>query len=138
VKPLFLDAVWEALSERLWRSPDELRAASGTDESTFNRIINFLVHWDFVETQLLPDLHVKRKAGAISPTEVANVVGACSQTPRMISEKQGRRIAERVACRICGGRSLTFVGENQVDCTQCLERQWYTIDAQLSRLLVGT
>lgn len=130
VKLMFLEVVWSALSERLWSSTAELKAASGADESTLKRIIDFLVRWDFAETRRLPDLHVRRRPGAISPADVATLLHATNETPLVIPTKRGFRIAERVACRACGWRSLTLVGGNEVECTKCSERQWYTIEAE--------
>ncbi|HKM50867.1 MAG TPA: hypothetical protein VJZ75_06785 [Candidatus Bathyarchaeia archaeon] len=44
-------------------------------------------------------------------------------------------LAERVACRECGGRNFNHLGENQVECTRCLEKQWYTIEINKERTL---
>jgi hypothetical protein len=43
-----------------------------------------------------------------------------------------RRVAERLACRICGGKSLSHVGGNVVERNRCHEQQWYVIDVDQS------
>jgi len=124
---VFLEVVWSALSEQRWQSAKELEAASGVDESTLMRIVDFLVRWDFVETRPFPSLHVKRRSGAISPVDVVDLLRAV--TPQVTTiPKRGHRLAERVACRACGGRSLGVIGQNEVECTKCHERQWFAIE----------
>lgn len=124
---MFLEVVWSALSEQRWQSAKELEATSGVDEGTLMRVVDFLVRWDFAETRPFPSLHVKRKSGALSPVEVVGVLRAV--TPQVTTiPKRGRRLAERVACRICGNLRLNFLSENEVECTKCGERQWFAIE----------
>lgn len=134
VKGVFLEVVWSALSERRWQSPEELKAASGVDESTLMRIVDFLVRWGFAEVRRFPSLHVRRKSGVVSPTEVVGVLLAVKETPQLTTiPNRGFRLAERVACGACGGRSLRAIGENEVECTRCYERQWFAIEVGRER-----
>jgi hypothetical protein len=121
-----LEIVWSALSEARWESAETLRDILGVDEATLERVLVFLVRWDFAETRMSPDLQVRRKAGVISPVDVISLLrSASTQTIAM----PGRwKLAERVACRKCGGRNFKYVGENQVECTKCHEEQWYAIE----------
>jgi hypothetical protein len=127
VKGVFLEAVWSTLSEQQWQSAKQIEAASGVDERTLKRVVDFLVRWDFAEARPFPTLHVKRKAGALSPVDVVGVLRAVA--PQAVTTpKRGRRLAERVSCRLCGNLNLKFLGENEVECTKCHERQWFAID----------
>jgi hypothetical protein len=127
VKGVFLEVVWSALSEQRWQSVKELEAASGVGEGTLMRVVDFLVRWDFAEMQTSPSLHVKRKSGAISPVDVVELLRAV--TPQVATiPKRGRRLAERVACRVCGNLRLNSIAENEVECTKCHERQWFAIE----------
>lgn len=129
MKGVFLEVVWSALSERRWQSPDELKAALGVDESTLMRIVDFLVRWGFAEVRRFPSLDVRRKSGAASPTDVVDLLRAVKESPQAATiSKRGFRLAERVACRACGGRSLREIGENEVECTTCHERQWFAVE----------
>jgi ribosomal protein L37E len=135
VNRVFLEAIWSALSEDQWRSVNELKAVSGADENTLMRIVDFLSRWNFVEVRRSPSLHLKRRMGAMSPTEVVGLLRAVSQpseTGTVTMPKRGLRLAERVACQLCGGRSFHVVGENEVECTTCHEEQWYAIDIPAS------
>lgn len=129
VKKLFLDGVWSALSEDRWLSAGELKAASGADDHTLTRVVEFLARWDFAEVRRFPTLQVKRKPGAMSPMDVVQVLQAAEENPQRKPAAPDRmfRLAERVACRVCGGRSLRAVGGNEVECTTCGERQWFAI-----------
>lgn len=126
---MFLEAVWSALSEDHWLAASELKATSGADENTLMRVVDFLVRWNFAEIRKEPSLQVKRKPGAISPTDVVQVLRAAQETPQLKAAPSGGfRFAERVACRICGGRRLRATSQNEVECIKCHERQWYAID----------
>lgn len=126
---MFLEAVWSALSEDHWLAASELKATSGADENTLMRVVDFLVRWNFAEIRKEPSLQMKRKPGAISPTDVVQVLRAAQETPQLKAAPSGAfRLAERVACRICGGRRLRAISENDVECIKCHERQWYAID----------
>jgi hypothetical protein len=131
VNRMFLEAIWSALSDDQWLSVNELRAVSGADENTLTRIVDFLSRWNFVEVRRSPSLHVKRRIGVMSPAEVVGLlraVGDHSETETVTMPKRGMRLAERIACQLCGGRSFHVVGENEVECTTCHEEQWYAID----------
>jgi hypothetical protein len=131
VNRMFLEAIWSALSDDQWLSVNELRAVSGADENTLTRIVDFLTRWNFVEVRRSPSLRVKRRIGVMSPAEVVGLlraVGDHSETETVTMPKRGMRLAERVACQLCGGRSFHVVGENEVECTTCHEEQWYAID----------
>jgi ribosomal protein L37E len=135
VNKMFLEAIWSALSDDQWLSVNELRAVSGADENTLTRIVDFLSRWNFVEVRRSPSLHVKRRNGVMSPTEVVGllrVVSDPSETGTATMPKRGNRLAERVACQLCGGRSFHVVGENVVECATCHEEQWYAIDIPAS------
>ncbi len=129
---MFLDSVWSALSEDHWISAEQLRDASGADEQTLRRVVDFLVRWNFAEARREPSLRVKRRADAISPTDVVQVLNAARDAPETKANGPNGlyRRAERVACRTCGGRSLRETGENEVECTTCHERQWRAIDVK--------
>jgi hypothetical protein len=129
VNQVFLEVVWSALCKNEWLSSSELKAASGADDKTLTRIVDFLVRWNFAEVRRSPSLHVRRKSGAISPTEVVGLLRTINETSQAIPVdlKRAFRFAERVACRICGGRGLSLIGENEVECVKCHERQWYAI-----------
>jgi len=130
VKAMFLEAVWCALSEKQWRSTNEIQAEAGVDDSSLMRMVNFLVRWDFAEIRHTPSPHVRRKAGAMSPVDVLNVLSTVDENPEATIPEPGFRLAERVACARCGGRKLRAVGENLVECTKCSERQWWAIERQ--------
>lgn len=93
-------------------------------------IVDFLVRWDFAEVRRFPSFHVRRKSRTISPTDVVDVLRAVNETAQasITLPKRGLRLAERVACRVCDGRSLRVIGKNEVECTKCHERQWCAIE----------
>jgi len=106
-----------------------LKEATGTDDATFTRVINFLTSWDFIESRTFPEFQLRRKQGAIDPLKtVEQLREITANRPPLIVTGGRRRIAERLACGICGGKSLSYVGGNVVECNRCHERQWYTID----------
>jgi len=129
VGQVFFDVVWSALCENEWLSSRELKAASGADDKALASILDFLVRWNFAEVRRSPGLHVRRRSGAISPTEVVGLLRTINETSQIEITKRKRpfRFAERVACRTCGNACLRPVGENEVECARCHERQWYTI-----------
>jgi hypothetical protein len=131
VNQMPMENVWSTLSEKRWQSANALKTESGLDEDTLMRVLNFLVRWDFAEIRRTPNLHVKRKPGAYSPIELVNVLRAVNEAPVQTTTLKRRfRIAERVACRSCGGKNLRRVGANELECAKCSERQWYTIEAR--------
>jgi hypothetical protein len=134
---LLLEAVWSAIPELEWETPEGLEKTSGVDEGTLKRIIEFLVRWDFVEVRLSPNLQVRRKAGAISPVEIASSLRIVSEIEK--ATPSGRvRIATRIACRACGGRTLSFSGPNQVQCAYCYEKQWHAIEIDKTTMKLDT
>jgi hypothetical protein len=135
VNSVFIELVWSALCEDQWLSVNELKAVSGADENTLMRVVDFLSRWNFVEVRRSPNICVRRRTGVISPTEVVGLlraVSGSSETAAVAIPKRGLRLAERVACQLCGGRSFHVVGENEVECTACHEEQWYAIDIPTS------
>ena len=126
---MMLQVVWQVLRDGDWASKQSLREASGVDDNTINRIISFLDRWDFVDVQRSPELLIRRKPGAISPEETfALLTEMVAASP--LSKRP--KLAERVACRICNGRELSFVGGNEVECDHCHEKQWYAIEMDYS------
>ncbi|MGA2784402.1 MAG: hypothetical protein ABSF09_06865 [Candidatus Bathyarchaeia archaeon] len=121
-----LEGVWEVLRNGQWESKRTLSWASGMDDTRLGRIIDFLERWHFTETRNAPDLQVRRKPGAISPVEVITLLRSIAKQSPWIRRRL--RLAERVACRACGGRNFNFLGNNQVECPRCHEKQWYTIE----------
>jgi Zn finger protein HypA/HybF involved in hydrogenase expression len=113
--------VWDKLKDGEWESKTELEAACGDDLGSLTRIINFLERWDFVDVQKWPELRVRRKSNAFSPMETFELFR------ELAPAKIERVIAKRIACRNCGGRELKFVERNEVQCTTCREKQWYTL-----------
>jgi hypothetical protein len=121
-----LEAVWQILENGKWESKQALREASGVDDDTLSRIINFLNRWNFVDIQRSPELLVRRRPEAISPVETFDLLRAITDSSSIPTTRP--RLAERVACRVCNGRDLKFVGINEVECTGCHEKQWYAIE----------
>lgn len=126
---VFLETVWAALPEERWESAEALGRRSGVDADTLKRVLDFLVRWDFVETGRFPDLRIRRRAGALSPVEVVDLLRTVtSKQPTPLNQSSRTRLAERVACRACGSRNFTFLSGNEVKCTRCNERQWFAIE----------
>ena len=122
-----LEGVWEVLEDGQWESKTELGAASGVDENTLNSLINFLDRWNFIEVRRDPELQVRRRpSAALSPLDVIQILHSIANEPA--DPRTGRTIAERVACRSCGGSQLELTGENEVKCTTCHEKQWYKLE----------
>ena len=127
-----LERVWRLLEDGEWGSKQTLSEASGLDYETLDPIIQFLTNWEFVDVERSPELLVRRRASVESPMEVAKTLQALALSEDEPSNQ--RRVAERVACRVCGGRDLKFTDRNQVECTQCHETQWHTIQTNNERL----
>jgi len=108
-------------------SSQELMEAFGVDEDAIYPIIDFLNRWDFVEIQRSAELLVRRKLGTISPAETFNLLTSIARGLAVSSTRP--KLAERVACRVCNGQQLSFVGMNEVECNQCHEKQWYAIES---------
>jgi hypothetical protein len=121
-----LEGVWKVLRDGRWESKRTLSSASGVDDARLGRIMNFLERWQFTETRNAPDLQIRRIPGMNSPVKVITLLRSlANQSPI----KPGRfRLAERVNCRACGARNFNHLGENEVECTRCHEKQWYTIE----------
>ena len=119
-----LEVVWQLLETGRWASRQALKEASGVDDDTLNRIINFLNRWSFVDVRRSPEILVRRRPGAISPLATFALLKSLTQDQTNTHPK----LAERVACRVCNGRSLSFIGGNEVECDQCKETQWYVIE----------
>lgn len=130
---MILDATWSAVPEGRWISRRALKEATGTDDVTLTRVINFLTSWDLIESRTSPEVQLRRKEGAIDPVKaVDQLQEIIANGPSRIVTSGRRRIAERLACRICEGESLDYVGGNMVECHRCHERQWYAIDVAQS------
>ena len=123
---MYLEAVWSALPEDGWESAEALQEMASVDESTLQLEIDFLVRWGFAETRRLPELQVRRKPGVAFPVNVIRLLRLISAPKSSIHRKPW--LAERIACRVCGKRNFNFLGENQVECVGCSERQWFTIE----------
>jgi len=95
-----LEEVWQVLEQGKWVSKQELREASGLDESILTPIIEFLHRWKFVDIQGCPKFLVRRRPGTISPAKTFELLMGLVDNPSWIG---GRKVAERVACRACGG-----------------------------------
>jgi hypothetical protein len=121
--------VWAVLTEEKWQSLQALRNMSGLDSDSLTRVVNFLVRWNLAECRQLQELHIRRRSGAISPMEIVALLHALTQDSRVkASSGQVGILAERVACRNCGGRELIRLGGNKVECTHCGEQQWLAIE----------
>ena len=127
VRPrMTLETVWRILENGRWEPRAALKEASGVDDETLTNIINFLNRWNFVDIERSPEILVRRKPGAISPVETLQLLRQI--TDRASPPTPGHRFAERVACRVCEGRNLSFIGINEVECNQCHEKQWYAVE----------
>jgi hypothetical protein len=122
-----LEVVWSRLSERRWRRLSELEASTGADSNRLMAIIDFLVCWEFAETRHSPTLQVRRRSGALPPIDVVEILHAGKEDTLTVRNRN-LRVAERVACRLCGSSRLRRVGVNMVECTKCHETQWYSIN----------
>ena len=121
-----LEEVWQILEDGRWASKRTLKEACGLDEGTTDQIIKFLNRWAFIEVQSSPELRLRRRTGVISPLETFDLLSMINQNPSIMHHK----IAERVACRVCSGTKLDFIGANEVECGQCNERQWDAIESR--------
>jgi ribosomal protein S27E len=130
---MVLERVWDILRNDLWENDRQLMKASGLDDATLGRVINFLDRWGFVETRRTPNLLVRRKPGVISPVETINLLRSIKNN--MVASTRDR-VAERVACRVCGCRDLSIVGINEVECTRCHEKQWRTIERMQASIVL--
>ena len=130
-----LEHVWGLLKDEEWASKAELEAASGLDENTLNLMINFLNRWNFIDARRGPELQVRRRPTAISPIETFQLLSTITTQPA--TPPTTRRIAERVACRSCGGRQLNPIGQNEVECITCREKQWYVLQGDYSSTATG-
>ena len=125
-RTMFLEAVWSAIPELEWQTPEGLGKTSGLDPGTLKQAVEFLVRWEFVEVKLDPELQVRRKAGAVSPVEIASLLRSVSETET--ATPSSRVLAIRIACRACAGRTFSLIGPNEVQCANCHEKQWHTIE----------
>lgn len=124
-----VELVWAALQEGTWMSADLLKEASGLDNETLNEAVNFLHRLRFVEVQMFPELSVRKKEGVMSPMAIFEALDRITQKDYGSPARRGsRRIVQRVACRKCNGRRFKYAGQNQVECVNCHERQWFKIE----------
>lgn len=128
-----LEAIWEVLENGAWTSKRNLQESTGIDEDTLHRAINFLDRWNFIEIQRSPELLLRRKPGIISPLQTFDLLRAVTTSD--LADSNRRRLAQRVACRVCGGHDLAPIDKNEVECTQCHEKQWYSLEIE-NELLV--
>jgi len=130
-----LEVVWAILPEGRWKSAEALGKALRLRERALRHVVEFLVRWGFVETRRLPsELQVRRRPGAVSPMDVASLISSAIHQVGSIDYGGHRTVAERVACRVCRGRNFNFVGQNEVECASCHEKQWYRISLAKERL----
>jgi hypothetical protein len=130
---MLIEGVWSSLSES-WQFIDDLRTRLGLDEVTFRKVFNFLGKWGYIEYRGLPKLSVRRRRGVMSPLLTVQLLRSFTNQPES-KAKTDRVLAERVSCRTCGSQSLRLIDGNQVECSRCSERQWYTIErGDLKRL----
>jgi hypothetical protein len=121
-----LRTVWGVLENGGWVCKEALSEATRVDDGMLSRIIHFLDRWDFVETR---NTLVRRKPGAISPVETLDLLRAFSGESKHPSvPRTHHRLAERVACRVCGKEELNFIGQNEVECAECHEKQWFALE----------
>jgi hypothetical protein len=125
---MVLDALWNALESGKWKNLPALKEATGINTDAITDAINFLSRWNFIDTEHSPELLVRRKSDSISPVETINLLRDITSDPT-----EDHKFAERVACRVCNSRDLSFSGENEVECEQCHEKQWFTLDASKSQ-----
>jgi hypothetical protein len=126
---LSIDTVWEAIPELEWATPERIREASGVDKQRVNAILNFLIHWKFVDESKDPKFSVRRRAGIMPPTAAFAALRTFIDAEKSLeTSPRQASFAERVACRACGERSFNFLEQNLVECRRCHERQWFTIE----------
>lgn len=132
-----LEAVWDVLEEGRWASRQALKEAAGVDEDTLTTILSFLDRWNFIDVELSPEPLIRRKPSTISPIETLNLLRQI--TERSPPQPTSPLIAQRLACRVCNGHDLSFVGVNEVECDKCHEKQWYTLErtASLNNIAEG-
>ena len=130
-----LESVWESLECERWKTKLELEATSGIDDDTFTQILSFLDRWGFVEIQRNEELLVRRRSSTISPIETFHLLGSIAKEP--LAPPNTCRVAERVACRACGAPLLNFIGNNEVECVVCHEKQWYALERPNSSINKG-
>jgi hypothetical protein len=124
-----LDAVWSALDAHKWKTIGALRTVSDADDKLLIRLVDFLKRWEFVETRVAFGYEpgIRRRAGAIPPLASLQLLrAAATSKPQATSTR--RRLAERVMCKRCRNKSFLHVSRNEVECAQCHEKQWFTID----------
>lgn len=122
-----LEVVWSKLSEHRWRPIRDLETCTGADSGRLTRIIDFLVCWEFAEVRHSPTLQIRRKPGTLPPVDVVEILGV-DLDGALTARKRSLRLAERVACCVCGFEKLRRVDVNEVECEKCNERQWYSIE----------
>ena len=127
-----LEVVWSRLPERRWRPLKELEESTGADLGKLMRIIDFLVCWEFAELRHSPDPQVRRRPGVLPPIDVVEIIDV-GLDGALTVWKRSDRVAERVACRVCGWKRLRRIGVNEVECVKCHERQWYSIEIREHR-----
>jgi hypothetical protein len=123
---MLIESVWSSLSES-WQFIDDLRTRSNLDEETFRKVCNFLGKWGYIEYRGLPKLSVRRRPGVMSPLLTVQLLRSLTKQPEG-KPKTNRVLAQRVSCRSCGSQSLRLIDGNEVECSTCMERQWYAIE----------
>jgi hypothetical protein len=125
---LSIDAVWEAIPVKEWATPERIHEASGVDEQRIKAILNFLIRWKFVDESGDSKFSVRRRVGVMSPTAAFVALRTLIEADKDLgSSPRQACLAERVACRACGGHFFNFLEQNLIECSQCGERQWYII-----------
>jgi hypothetical protein len=80
LEALVLDATWSTPPEGSWISGRALKEATGTDDVTFTRVINFLTSWDFIEAKTSPELQLQRKQEQSTPSKRRSSFGKSPPT----------------------------------------------------------
>ena len=122
-----LEVIWSKLSEHRWRPIKELGASTGADLSKLTQVIDFLVCWEFAEIRHAEAPEVRRKPGTLPPVDMVEILDI-GLDGALTARQRSLRLAERIACHICGWKQLRRTGLNEVECVKCHERQWYSIE----------
>jgi hypothetical protein len=118
---MLVEAVWTALKDGAWMPIRTLKDISGLDDEALMRVVNFLARWRFVEVEKFPEFRVKRRVGVISPVTAFRLLRGAVKNDSGNKLLSGRkRLAERVACRICQGRRFKLTERNEVECLNCI------------------
>jgi hypothetical protein len=125
---MLVEHVWAALSEKRRQSCQALRSTLRLGEDSLDRVVDFFARSNLVDSSRHSKLRERRKPVAISPLHMVGLAWVLAMHVAKAPSARGRILAERVICHSCGGRDLILTGGNEVQCTQCAERQWLVIE----------